>query len=823
MKKRTVALLGGAALSLAAAGTINMAQQRPAPKPLPAVTLMPLEAQQTLVKTYCQGCHNDNLKSGNMSLKEMDLAHLDKNPELAEKIVKKLRVGLMPPANAKKPDAASAKDFVKALENQLDKFAALNPNPGNRPFQRLTRNEYARSIKDLLGIEVDVAQYLPPDTLSDGLDNIADSQAFSPSLMEGYIRAATRITREALGDPKASPTSAVYKLPRTGSQLRYVEGAPVGTRGGISVMYNFPADGEYNFRSLLHGTPTGGLFGNLNDEELEVSIDGERIALLKVEPSINEGLPTGLNLYTGKTFIKAGAHRVSSVFLQKHSVLLDDDIAEIMHTLADTDIGRDREITAYAHLREFEISGPYSVAGVSDTPTRRRVFTCRPLSAAEELPCATKIVTSLAKQAYRRPVTAEDMEGLMSFFEKGRKKSDFEGGIRSALEAVLASLDFVARIETTPAAVKPGQTFRIGDLDLASRLSYFLWNTHPDDELIAVAAQGRLKDPLMLEKQVKRMLRDPRSESLATKFAGQWLHLNDLDSFHPDSFYYAQYDHTLGAGLKRETELFFDSIVREDRNVLDLLTASHTFVNERVAKHYGIPNVAGSQFRRVEFADDNRRGLLGKGGILALTSNGDRTSPVLRGKWVMGVLLGTPPPPPPPAVPKLDETPGVSDGRALSVRERMEMHRANPTCNSCHQMIDPIGLALENWDPIGLWRTRDTTYAINAGGNRVHTMGLPVDTVSKMYDGTPLNGPASLREAILKHSDAFMATLTEKLLAYALGRRVEHYDMPLIRSIDRDAAKNNNRFSSFIMGIVKSPAFQMKKAEPVTTDSNGKM
>ena len=826
MKKLSFALFGGVVIGLIAAASPYLAQQ---PKPAAptqarpaAPALMTLDAQQTLLKTYCQGCHSDTLKSGNMSLKELDLTHIEKNPELAEKMIRKLRVGLMPPANAKKPEAADVKSFVTVLEAQLDKLAAANPNPGTRPFQRLTRDEYAKSIKDLLGIEVDVAQFLPPDTLSDGLDNIADSQAFSASLMEGYIRAATRISREALGDPRATPTSAVYKLPRTGSQLRYVEGAPIGTRGGISVMFNFPADGEYNFRSLLHGTPTGGLFGNLNDEELEFSIDGERIALRKVDPLINEGLPTGLNINSGKVFVKAGAHRVTSAFLHKHSVLLDDDIAEIMNTLADTDIGRDREITALAHLREFEISGPFNVTGVSDTPTRRKVFSCRPASAADEIPCATKIITNLAKQAFRRPVTTEDMEGLMGFYERARRKTDFEGGIRSSLEAILASLDFVARIEQTPANVKPGQIYRISDLELASRLSYFLWNSQPDAELITLATQGGLKGPLALDKQVKRMLKDPRSEALSTKFAGQWLHLNDLDSFHPDSFYYAQYDATLGVGLKRETELFFDSIVREDRSVLDLLTASHTFVNERVAKHYGLPNVAGSEFRRVELTDDNRRGLLGKGGILALTSNGDRTSPVLRGKWVMGVLLGTPPPPPPPAVPKLDETPGVAAGKSLSVRERMEMHRANPTCNSCHQMIDPIGLALENWDPIGLWRTRDTTYAINSDGNRVHTMGLPVDSVSKLYDGTPLTGPASLRNALLKHADAFTSTLTEKLLAYAIGRRVEYFDMPLIRTINRDAAKNNNRFSSLVMGIVKSPAFQMKKAESVTTDAAAK-
>jgi mono/diheme cytochrome c family protein len=833
MNRRLLAILGGASLCIMVPAASQLAQQQgrqvstparaqtPAARPTPA-TMSP-ESRDAFVKQYCQGCHNPNLKSGGMTLTSLDLAHPDQNGELAEKVIRKVRVGMMPPATARtRPDHDTAMAFVTALESDMDRAAALHPNPGSRPFQRLTRDEYARSVRDLLGIDVDVAQFLPPDTLSDGLDNIADSQSFTPALMEGYIRAAAKISREALGDPKATPASAVYKLPRTGSQLRHVDDAPYGTRGGIAVTYNFPADGEYNFRSLLHGTPTGGLFGNVPGEELEIAIDGERISLQTIDQSISEALPTGLNMYSGKIFVKAGPHLVSSAFIQKHSVLVDDDIAEIEHVLADTDIGRDRELTEYPHLREFEISGPYNVTGVSDTPTRKRVFTCRPLSPGEELPCASKIVTDLARQAFRRPVTSEDMEGLMTFFEDGRKKSGFEGGIRSALEAILASFDFVARVEVTPDNVKPGQKYRISDLELASRLSYFLWNSAPDNELISLATQGRLRDPLVLEKQVKRMLVDSRAETLSTKFAGQWLHLPDVENLHPDSFYYPQYDHVLAMAMKRETELFFNSIVEEDRNVLDLLTADYTFLNERVAKHYGISSVAGAQFQRVQLKDDYRRGLLGKGAILALTSVADRTSPVLRGKWVMGVLLGTPPPQPPPAVPKLEQTAGVADGKTLTVRERMEAHRANPTCYSCHSMIDPIGLALENFDVTGKWRTRDNTYAISNEGFRIHTMGDLIDASTKMYDGTVVNGPSGLRAALLKHSDMFIRNLTEKLLAYALGRRVEYFDMPLVRTIDRDAAKNNDRFSSIVMGIIKSPAFQMRTAEPATTDAAGK-
>jgi len=789
--------------------------------PAPAMTL---EAQAALINKYCAGCHNDKIKSGNMSLAQLDLAHVEKTPELTEKIIRKVRVGLMPKAGSPRPDMETLRLFASSLEAIMDRNAALHPAIGSRPFQRLTRDEYANSVRDLLGMEVDVAKFLPPDRLSDGLDNIADSQAFSPALMEGYIRAADRISREALGDPKAEPASEVFKLSRTASQLQHVDGAPFGTRGGISTLYNFPADGEYSFRSLLHSTSTGGLFGNVPNEQLEVSIDGERVAVLAIDLNLSEGLATSLNVYSGRVFVKAGPHRVSSAFIQKHSEIVDDDIAEIEHTLGNSDIGSDQDLTEYPHLREFEITGPYVVTGVSDTPIRRRIFTCRPLSPGDELACATQILTNLARQAYRRPVTAEDMEGLMTFYQQGRKSGgDFESGIRFGLQAILASLDFAFRFERTPGNVKPGQTYRISDLELASRLSYFLWATRPDDELITVAIQGKLKDPVILERQVRRMLKDPRSESLATKFAGEWLHLADLENLNPDLYYYPYYDHTLALGLRRETELFFDSVVREDRNVLDLLTANYTFVNERVAKHYGIPNIRESNFQRVEVPQDYRRGLLGKGAILALTSVADRTSPVLRGKWVMGVLLGTPPPPPPPSVPKLEATSAVSDGKTLTVRERMEAHRANATCRSCHQLIDPIGLALENFDVTGQWRDRDATYAISDDGTRIHTAGVLIDPTTTLYDGTVLKGPASLREALLNHSDAFIQNLTEKLMAYATGRRTEYFDMPVVRSIDREAAKNNNSFTSIVLGIVKSPAFQMRQAAtPVTTDTANK-
>ena len=830
MSRQIFAFFGVVAVCLLFVGDVGLSQQQKplagsqtppakvAASPVVDTSVMSLEKQKAFISQNCSGCHNDKAKIGGMTLTALDLDHVEKTGELAERVLKKLRTGLMPPAGSRRPDQETVKAFVGTLEKQLDRVAALRPNPGTRLFQRLTRDEYARSVRELLGIDVDVEKYLPADTLSEGLDNMSESQAFSAALMEGYIRAAAQISREALGDPNAEPTSAVFKLNRTSAQLRHVEGAPVGTRGGISIMFNFPADGEYNFRSLMHGDTEGTLFGNSTNEQIEVSIDGERLALLNLDPGmVEESSEKGLNLATGRTFVKAGAHRVSAAFLQKRSEIVDDIIAPIEHTLASIDIADDGEKTTYPHLREFEIAGPFNVSGISDTPTRRKVFTCRPSSRSDETPCATKIIREMARQAYRRPLNDEDMEGLMTFYEQARAENDFESGIRTALQVILTSPDFLFKLEPVPATVKPGQNYRISDLALATRLSYFLWGTVPDDELITAARQGRLKDPLVLEKQVLRLLADSRASWLSTKFAGQWLQLADLLTFRPDPFYYPQYDHSLSLSMLREVEMFFDSIVREDRNVLDLLTANYTFVDERLALHYGIPVVRGGQFRRVELTDDYRRGLLGKGAVLALTSVADRTSPVQRGKWVMTVLLGTPPPPPPPVVPDLEQTPAVSSGKLLTVRERMETHRNNPNCMSCHRMIDPIGLALENFDVTGQWRTWDKTYAISSAGVRIHTAGIPVDSTTTLYDGTPLDGPASLRQGILKYSDAFISTLTEKLLAFAIGRRVEHFDMPVVRSISRDAAKKNNRFSAVILGIVKSPAFQMSRAQAEST------
>jgi hypothetical protein len=533
---------------------------------------------------------------------------------------------------------------------------------------------------------------------------------------------------------------------------------------------------------------------------VDVSINGQRVALLDVNRRIQEGDGNGLTLVTPPIYVKAGPQRVSAAFIALFEAPIDDLLVPTENTLADVSISYG--ITVLPHLRDFTVTGPHKVTGVSDTPSRRKVFVCRPTVAVEEASCAKEIVTRLAAQAYRGTVTAQETADLMRFYDRGRASGDFENGIRLALQAILASPRFLVRFEEAPAAVPARQPYRVSDINLASRLSFFLWGTVPDAELVKVAMSGALKSPSVLEAQVRRMLGDPRAEALSTRFASQWLRLQDLDKIIPDYLLYPDYDEGLGRSMKRETQLFFDSIVRENRSVLDLLTADYTFVNERVAKHYGIPNVTGNAFRRVKLADDRRRGLLGQGSILTLTSNGDRTSPVMRGKWVMEVLLGSPPPPPPPNVPELDEVKAVGGSKFLSVRERMEEHRKNPACSSCHRVIDPLGLALENFDVTGAWRIKDNE--------------VPVDSTGDLYDGTRMEGPAGLRAALLKHQDAFLLSFTESLMTYALGRRLEFYDMPAIRAIVREAARNDNRISGFILGVVTSPAFQMTRAESTT-------
>ena len=813
MLKSTLDLLAAALVYMvatAAAGPVLRAQapaQEPPDAAAPAVDSVTaeLEAHAALVGQYCVRCHNDRAMRGNLSLEAFDVTHPEANAEVAERIFHKLTAGMMPPPGSRRPDELEIQALVAAMEARIDEAAAASPNPGRRTFQRLNRAEYTRSVRDLLKIDVDVNAFLPPDTMSQGFDNIADVQNFSATLLEGYLRAADRVSRLAVGDPQVSPSEATYKVPRTASQLRRAEGAPFGTRGGVAVVYNFPADGDYIFRVMLHPDLVGALFGMTagDQEKIEISVDGERVALLSIDPFMHEADPNGMTMATEPIAVKAGPRPVAAAFLKRFEGPVDDLMGPHEHTLADTDIGTTRGITTVPHLRDFTIGGPYDVTGVSDTPSRRAIFTCRPIAADEEVPCAREIVSRLAAHAYRRPVDNVDLDGLMRFYERGRTDGDFESGIRIAVQALLANPQFVFRFEQAPRNVPADRIYRISDIELASRLSFFLWGTVPDAELVDEAIQGTLADPVRLEHQVRRMLADPRAEAFGTRFASQYLRLQDLDKIHPDAVSYPYYDQTLARSLRRETELFFEHLVRDDRSVLDLLDADYTFVDERVAKHYGIPNVTGTRFRRVSLPEE-RRGILGHGSILASTSLANRTSPVLRGKWVMEVLLGSPPPPPPPNVPELEKTEAVAGERRLSVRERMEEHRSNPACSSCHRVIDPLGLALENFDVTGAWRLKDS--------------GMPIDPSGDLYDGTPLNGPADLRNALLHRSRTFLTTFTENLMAYAIGRRIEYYDMPAVRAIMRNAAEHDHRMSAFILGIANSAPFQMSQAEEALTE-----
>jgi hypothetical protein len=761
-------------------------------------------AEQTaVVKTYCVGCHNDRNKdrAGGQSFANFDAARLEDNGEVTEKIIRKLRAGMMPPSGARRPEGHVLTAMAASFEARMDRAAALNPNPGSRPFQRLNRAEYAAAVKDLLQVDVDVTAYLPPDTISHGFDNVADAQSFSPTLMDGYLRAASQISRLAVGDRGASATSATYKIARSSSQMRRVEGAPMGTRGGISVVHTFPADGHYVLKTSLHYEPLGGLVGRNSmtafgiTEQVEFSVNGERVAIFDLNTRMSETDPkNSLDLQTPPVHIKAGPQRVTAAFVQRLDGPVDDLLMPLENTLADVSITFG--VTMLPHLRDFTVQGPSDVTGVSDTPSRLKIFSCRPTSAAEEESCATEIVKRLTTQAFRGAPTAADLQDALSFYEQGRKKGGFEPGIRMAVQSILMSPRFLFRLEQQPSVVRASSTtYRVADEDLASRLSFFLWGSVPDAELVKAAAIGALKTPAGLEKQVRRMLADRRSEALATRFGSQWLRLQDLDKIFPDYLLYPQYDDTLAQAMKRETELFFDSIVREDRSVTELLTADYSFVNERLAKHYGIPNVSGGAFQRVTLPP-YRRGLLGQGSILTLTSVADRTSPVQRGKWIMEVLLASPPPAPPPNVPTLDDSVKATEGgKLLSTRERMEEHRKNPSCTSCHKVIDPLGLALENFDVTGAWRIKDNE--------------VPVDVVGDLYDGTRMEGPAGLRQALLKHSDVFLTSFTESLMTYALGRRIEYTDMPAIRAVVRDAGKQGNRVSAFVLGVVNAPGFRM--------------
>ena len=767
------------------------------------------DAAQAVIDETCRRCHNDRARYGNLSLDPFEVARAEDDRPLAEKIIRKVRTGLMPPAGAARPAEVDLQVLAGTLETLVDGAAADRLLPTRRTFQRLNRAEYERSVRDLLALDVRASDYLPLDTKSAGFDNIADVQLLSPTLMNGYLGAAAEISRLAVGDPTAGPRESTYKVTRWVSQREPVEGAPYGSRGGISVVHTFPADADYRFRVSFHHETTGELFGSgrgalhtaEQPEQIEISIDGERVALLDIDRWMHVSDPDGVNLRTDPIRVAAGPHRVSAVFVRHLEGPAQDLISPHEWSLASTSVANAYGFTSLPHLRDLAIRGPLDPVGVSDTPSRRRIFTCRPAAPRHAPACAGEILDRLGTAAYRRPLTDDDRGALVALYESGAAEGGFEAGVRMALEGILASPHFVFRFEAPPAGADPTDGFAVSDHALASRLSFFLWAAGPDAELVDLATAGRLSDPAVLDAQVRRMLADPRSEALATRFAAQWLRLPDLEALHPDVRTYPDFDEQLKHAMRRETELFFHHLVREDRSLLELLTADYTFVNERLARHYRLPEVVGERHRRVRWpARQPRRGLLEHGSVLALTSYADRTSPVLRGKWVMEVLLGSPPPPPPPDVPDLDDTAAADGGRLLSVRERLEQHRRSPACSSCHRMMDPIGLALEHYDVTGAMRVKDS--------------GNPIDSSGRLYDGTPVTSAADLRAALLKRPTAIARTFTENLMAYALGRRIEPFDMPAVREVARAAEADGLRLSRFILEIVRSPAFRTQGRAP---------
>ena len=769
----------------------------------PALTIGHAELT-AVVKRSCAGCHSDRRMSGNLSLESYDVAQASKRAEVTEGIILKLQAGMMPPPGQKRPSADTLMALATTLERLLDAAAAVKPEPGSRTFQRLNRVEYQRSIKDLLDIDVAPGKWLPLDTKSANFDNVADVQLPSATTLDAYLDAASEISRLAVGDPHASKVSITYRIPRLASQWARADGAPEGTRGGTSVVHNFPADGEYVFAVSLHAIPTGQLYGSTApfDEKIEVSVNGERVAIIDVDRGMSEADPNGMELRTRAVQVRAGPQRITAAFLRTLDGPVNDLVAPIGHSIADTQIGSQTGVTALAHLRLFTVTGPFNPTGVSDTPSRRRIFVCRPTSTDETRPCAVRIVTALGSAAYRRPLAPRDVQPLLKFYDQGVKAGGFEVGVRTALEAILASPHFMFRTEEIPAGARRGQTYAVSDVDVASRLSFFLWGTPPDETLLAVARRGGLSNPVSLRAQTARMLADPRAEALASRFAAQWLRLQDIDKVHPDALQHPNFHAQLADAMRRETELFFNSIVRENRSILDLYRADYTFVNDALAEHYGFTGVTGSHFRRVKYPDDRRAGLLGHASVLTLTSHANRTSPVLRGKWVMEVLIGSPPPPPPPDVADLEDTKGDKDGRLLSTRERMEIHRTNPQCKSCHVFMDPIGLALDNFDVTGQWRIRENN--------------VDLDTHGTYYDGTDISTPAELQKALLKRPTPLIRTFAQNLMAYALGRRIEFYDQPAVRKIVGDAESGGYRFADFVYGIVKSDAFLSRRVPTAT-------
>ena len=749
-------------------------------------------ALDEIVERYCTRCHSERRLRGNLSLEGFDITRAAENAETAERMIRKLRAGMMPPPGARRPADDTLTALAQFLEDVVDEAAAARPHAGTRPFQRLNRAEYARVVHDLLGLTVDPEDWLPPDRISDGFDNIAEAQTLTATLMDAYLAAASEIARRAIGDRDAATASITYSNPASVSQHEWerVEGAPFGTRGGVSVLHAFPADGEYVF-SMSFMSGWGERF-----HDIDISVDGERVALVRYGGDIDFQGRKGFPVQTEPVSVRAGEHRLSAAFIRKMDGPYEDLIRPNDWSLTGTETSYGT--TSLPHIMSLTVEGPYNTTGVSEFDARRRVFSCRPTSAVEELPCAGEIVSRLAAEAYGRDPEGGEVDDLLVFYELGAEDGGFEAGVRTALEAILASPHFLFRMEREPAQVAPGEVYPLAGEDLAARLSFFLWGTGPDPELVTAAREGALTDPRELEAQVRRLLADPRSEALATRFASLWLRLQDVEKVSPDAFRFPNYSRQFAQAMRRETELFFHNLVREDRSLLELYGADYTFVNERLARHYGIDGVRGEAFRRVSYPDDRRRGVLGHGSMLVQTSLGNRTSPVLRGLWVMEVLLGTPPPPPPPGIPDLEETASARDGKALTTRERLEAHREDPDCSSCHDLMDPIGLALDNFDVTGKWRIREE--------------GTPLDTRGTYYDGTDIENASDLSRVLLKRPIPLVRQFTESLMAFALGRGIEYRDQPTIRAITRQGERDDYRMSSFVIGVVMSDAFRMKQA-----------
>jgi hypothetical protein len=784
---------------LACSWTWLDAREQSVAQPRPAAA----QSHKATLDKYCVTCHSDRLKTAGLTLESIDTTNIAAAPDVWEKVVRKVRVGMMPPQGSPAPDAASRTALVTWLTGQLDAHAATHPDPGRPLVHRLNRAEYGNAIRDLLDLEIDPSSLLPADDSAYGFDNVADVLGVSPVLLERYLSAAGKVSALAVGDPESGVASETFRIRQDASQDRHVEGLPIGTVGGMLAHTTLPLDGEYVIQPRLFRTNLGAMRGLEYEHQLEITVDGTRVHLASFggdedfKASLRNPTLAGDDVEArsrARVKLTAGPHTIGVAFIEKTAAQNSWRLQPFLRSSHDT-----FDPTGYPHIDVFSVTGPYNPTGSGDTPSRRRIFMCRPANAAEEDPCARRIVSTLARLAYRGQASDEDIQRLMSFYAAGRKGGNFERGIQLALQRMLASAKFALRVERDPANAKPGSVYPLNSLDLASRLSFFLWSSIPDDELLRVAEQGKLRTPLVLRQQLRRMLADSKSEALVTNFAGQWLYLRNLKNMVPLSTEFVDFDDNLRRAFAQEAALFFASIMRENRTVLDLMDANYTFVNERLAKHYNIPGVYGSHYRRVTLTDEARRGLLGKGAILMVTSHTDRTSPVVRGKWVLDNLLGAPPPPMPANVPPLDEN-GQQAGRVLTMRERMEVHRRNPVCANCHKIMDPIGLAMENFDAVGSWRTRE-------GG----THGTAIDASGVLLDGTKVDGIVSLRQALMRNPEIFVGTFVEKMMTYALGRGVAATDMPTVRQIVRDGAARNYRFASMVEGIVNSPAFQMRR------------